>query len=910
MRHILSFDIAKDKSVYCFIDELRNVIIDATLIEHKKIKILTLKSLYLELYMIYYKQVINMVKKLILIDGNNLMFRSYYATAYTGNMMKNSKGVPTNALFGFVNMMNKIISEENPSYMAVAFDIGKNFRKEEYDFYKEGRIDTPEELKIQMPIAREILDKMGIKHFELAPYEADDIVGTIVKMTEADKDFASVIVSSDKDLLQLISDETEVKLLKQNGFIRYNHKAFVDDYKIEPIKMIDLKALMGDQSDNIPGVKGIGEKTALKLLQEYKSLENLYDNIDNIKGKTKEKLVEDKEMAFISKKIATIYRDVPLNIVLEDLKYEKNITPELLDLFKDLEFFSFLKNMEIKKETKTLKYSSISTINNISLDKDISIDVMLDNENYHLAKLVSMSISDSKNNYIVNKDDILNVLNEIKNYNITTYDAKKIIVNTGIIINCVNDIMISAYLLNLNTKDDLAYLANQSNNDLLYYDNLKKNNFSDIELEMVKRSRYLFSIKDEHIKELENSNALSLYQNIEMPLLYVLADMEKTGIICNKDILKDMSLELDVKLELLTKEIYNLAGIKFNISSPKQLGEVLFEKLEIAKGKKNKTGYKTDIKVLEKLVDKHPIIEKILEYRNLSKLKSTYIEGLSNYILSDGKIHTIYKQTLTRTGRLSSTDPNLQNIPVREELGRNIRKAFLPENDYLLSADYSQVELRVMASLSNCKSLIVAFQNDEDIHTHVASEVFNVPEEAVTKQMRRCAKAVIFGIIYGISGFGLGENLHISKSEADDFIEKFHKLYPEVKNYTDTQVSLAKEKGYVTTLFGRTRVIEEINNPNYLIRQMGERMAMNTPIQGTSADIMKLSMINVYNRFMCEGITSKILLQVHDEIIVDCKNSELDKIKKIVKEEMENVYKLSVPLKVEIDTGINWYEAK
>ena len=851
-----------------------------------------------------------MVKKLILIDGNNLMFRSYYATAYTGNMMKNSKGVPTNALFGFVNMMNKIISEENPSYMAVAFDIGKNFRKEEYDFYKEGRIDTPEELKLQMPIAREILDKMGIKHFELAPYEADDIVGTIVKMTEADKDFASVIVSSDKDLLQLISDETEVKLLKQNGFIRYNHKAFVDDYGIEPIKMIDLKALMGDQSDNIPGVKGIGEKTALKLLQEYKSLENLYDNIDNIKGKTKEKLVEDKEMAFISKKIATIYKDVPLNIVLEDLKYEKNVTPELLDLFKDLEFFSFLKNMEIKKETKTLKYSSISTINNISLDKDISIDVMLDNENYHLAKLVSMSISDSKNNYIVNKDDILNVLNEIKNYNITTYDAKKIIVNTGIKINCVNDIMISAYLLNLNTKDDLAYLANQSNNDLLYYDNLKKNNFSDIELEMVKRSRYLFSIKDEHIKELEDSNALSLYQNIEMPLLYVLADMEKTGIICNKDILKDMSLELDVKLELLTKEIYNLAGIKFNISSPKQLGEVLFEKLEIAKGKKNKTGYKTDIKVLEKLVDKHPIVEKILEYRNLSKLKSTYIEGLSNYILSDGKIHTIYKQTLTRTGRLSSTDPNLQNIPVREELGRNIRKAFLPENDCLLSADYSQVELRVMASLSNCKSLIAAFQNDEDIHTHVASEVFNVPEEAVTKQMRRCAKAVIFGIIYGISGFGLGENLHISKSEADEFIEKFHKLYPEVKNYTDTQVSLAKEKGYVTTLFGRTRKIEEINNPNYLIRQMGERMAMNTPIQGTSADIMKLSMINVYNRFMCEGITSKILLQVHDEIIVDCKNSELDKIKKIVKEEMENVYKLSVPLKVEIDTGINWYEAK
>ena len=386
--------------------------------------------------------------------------------------------------------------------------------------------------------------------------------------------------------------------------------------------------------------------------------------------------------------------------------------------------------------------------------------------------------------------------------------------------------------------------------------------------------------------------------------------METTGIICNNDVLKDMSLELEVKLDLLTNEIYNLAGETFNIGSPKQLGEILFEKLEIAKGKKNKTGYKTDVKVLEKLIDKHPIVEKILEYRNLAKLKSTYIEGLGNYILSDGKIHTIYKQTLTRTGRLSSTEPNLQNIPVREELGRKIRKAFLPSNDVLLSADYSQVELRVMASLSKCPSLIEAFNNDEDIHTHVAGEVFGVPEGAVTKTMRRCAKAVIFGIIYGISGFGLGENLHISKKDADEFINKFHILYPEVKTYTDKKIAEAKETGSVTTLFGRKRVIEEINNPNYLIRQMGERMAMNTPIQGTSADIMKMAMINVYNRFIKEGITSKILLQVHDEIIVDCKNSELEKIKQIVKEEMEGVYKLDVPLKVEIDTGINWYEAK
>lgn len=849
-----------------------------------------------------------MVKKLILVDGNNLMFRSYYATAYTGNMMKNSKGVPTNALFGFVSMINKIISEEQPTYMAVAFDIGKNFRKEEYDFYKEGRIDTPEELKIQMPIARDILDKMGIKHFELAPYEADDIVGTIVKMTEEDKDFASLIVSSDKDLLQLISDETEVKLLKQSGFIRYNHESFVADYGIEPIRMIDLKALMGDSSDNIPGVKGIGEKTALKLLQEYGSLENLYLNIDKISGKTKEKLVIDKEMAFISKKIATIYRDVPLHIVLEDLKYEESNSEELIDLFKELEFFSLLKNMEVKKNEEVLDYQEISDIDEI--DDDLAIELMLDNENYHIAKIVGMAISDKHKNYFVKKENVCKILEKIKDKKIITYDAKKIICNTKIKINCVDDIMIMAYLLNLNIKDDLAYLANQDNENFLYYENMKKNKFLDIEKELVKRSRFIYNVRDGYREKIKENNALDLYLNIEMPLLYVLADMEMTGIKCNNEVLKEMSLELEAKLDLLTNEIYNLAGMTFNIGSPKQLGEVLFEKLEIARGKKNKTGYKTDVKVLEKLVDKHPIVEKILEYRNLAKLKNTYIEGLGNYILSDGKIHTIYKQTLTRTGRLSSTEPNLQNIPVREELGRKIRKAFLPCNDVFLSADYSQVELRVMASLSNCPSLIEAFKNDEDIHTHVASEVFGVSEDAVTKNMRRCAKAVIFGIIYGISGFGLGENLHISKKDADLFIDKFHVLYPEVKAYTDKRIEEAKTNGYVTTLFGRTRIIEEINNPNYLIRQMGERMAMNTPIQGTSADIMKLAMINVYKRFNKEGITSKILLQVHDEIIVDCKNSELDKIKKIVKEEMEGVYKLEAPLKVEIDTGINWYEAK
>lgn len=851
------------------------------------------------------------MKNLILVDGNNLMFRSYYATAYSGNIMKNSKGVPTNALFGFVSMINKIIAEEEPKYMAVAFDIGVNFRKEEFDFYKEGRIGMPEELKVQMPLAREILDKMGIKHFEMAPYEADDIIGTIVKMTESDKDFKSIIISSDRDLLQLISDETTVKLLKQSDFIRYNHVRFVEDYGIEPIRIIDLKALMGDSSDNIPGVKGIGEKTALKLLREFNSIENLYEHIDEVKGKTKELLIAGKDSAFMSKKIATIYRDVPLNIDLESLIYDPTDNTELMNMYKELEFFSILKHMEPKFKKAKLDFKTINNVDELELDETIAIYLELDEKNYHTANIVAMSITDSKNNYFIPANLVKDALEKIKDKKIITYDAKKIICNTKIFINCPFDLMIASYLLNFN-KDDIAYLANQFNENLEFYDNLKKEKFMSktFDLEMCRRSNFIYSKYEYFEEQMISEGSIDLFNNIEMPLIKVLADMENTGIKVEKSVLEEMQKELEVKLELLTKEIYNLAGMEFNIGSPRQLGEVLFDKLQLAKGKKNKTGYKTDVKVLEKLIDKHPVVEKILEYRNLSKLNSTYLEGLENYILSDGKIHTIYKQTLTRTGRLSSTDPNLQNIPVREELGRKIRKAFVPCNDCLLSADYSQIELRILAHLSESKGLMDAFKHDADIHTRVASEIYGIPEENVTKAMRRTAKAVIFGIVYGISGFGLGENLHISKSDADAFIKKYYELYSEVKEYTSSSVKMAYDTGYVKTLFGRKRVIEEIKNPNYLIRSMGERMAMNTPIQGTSADIMKLAMINVYNRFQKEDIKSKILLQVHDEIIIDCQNSELEKIKKIVKEEMENVFELKVPLKVEIDSGINWYEAK
>ena len=849
-----------------------------------------------------------MQKKLILVDGNNLMFRSYYATAYSGRMMKNSKGLPTNALFGFASMINKIIAEENPTYMAVAFDIGKNFRKEKYDFYKEGRTKTPDELNIQMPIARDMLDCLGIKHFELAPYEADDIIGTIAKMTEEDPEFASVIVSSDKDLLQLISHETEVKLLKQTGFIRYNYETFKSDYKIEPIRIIDLKALMGDSSDNIPGVAGIGEKTALKLLQEYQSLDNLYDNLDKISGKVKEKLQVGKESAYMSRDIATIYRDVPLNITLNDLKLDLSDDTKIKEMYQELEFFSLIKD-SVKPKDDKINYQVINSLDELILDEDIAIYLELDNNNYHIANIIGMSITDKDNNYYINKELVKDVLEFIKNKNIITYDLKKIIGNTKIFINSNFDVSIAAYILGLNLKDDVAYLANQYNRNIMFYDALKKNNFIDVE-EIVKKSKFLYDIKDELARKMTNEGSYKLFRDIEMPLVPVLADMEITGIKVDKDVLDEMKKEIDVKIELLEDSIYNLAGTKFNISSPKQLGEVLFVNLGLPSGKKNKTGYSTDVKVLEKLAVNYPIAEKILEYRALTKLNSTYIEGLENYILEDGKIHTIYKQTLTRTGRLSSIEPNLQNIPVREEMGRKIRKAFVPVNDLLLSADYSQIELRILAHISKCPGLIEAFKNEIDIHTKVASDIYGIPTSGVTKTMRRTAKAVIFGIVYGISGFGLGENLHISKSEADEFIKKYFELYPEVKKYTEDVVKFAHENGYVTTLFGRKRVIDEIKNPNYIIKSTGERMAMNTPIQGTSADIMKLAMIKVYNRFIKEGITSKILLQVHDEIIVDVKIDELEIVKKIIKEEMENAYRLDVPLKVEIDTGINWYEAK
>ena len=844
------------------------------------------------------------MEKIILVDGNNLLFRSYYATAYNGNFMKNSKGFPTNALFGFANMMNKIIEEEKPTYIMVAFDKGKTFRHDKYDFYKQGRIETPNELKLQFPKAKELLNAMGIKYYEIDNYEADDIIGTFAEYCNKDPNFIGTIISSDKDLLQLISNDIDIKLLKQKDYIRYNEETFTKEYGIKPINIIDLKALMGDASDNIPGVKGIGEKTALKLLQEYKTLDGIYEHIDEIKGKTKEKLEIDKDNAYMSYEIATIYKEVSIDINVDELKYLGS-TDKLNSIYEELEFYSFLKKE--KKQEEDISIMVIDDVSKIKINKECAIYLELDGTNYHNSNIIGIGIYNKDVAYYIKNITNLDFLNGL---DIFTYDLKKLYVSLKYknikIPTIKNDLMIASSLLEYNTKDDIAYLANQFNYNIPFYDNVLKQ--EDISKIVVNKAKFIYEIKDELLNKIKEEDMEELYNEIEIPLAYVLGDMEYDGVIVDKDILNEMGNEIKIKLEILSKEIYNLAGTSFNISSPQQLGEVLFERLNLPHGKKGKTGYSTAVDVLNKLVNKHPIIEKILEYRMLNKLYTTYVEGLISTI-KDGKIHTIYTQTLTRTGRLSSIEPNLQNIPIRTEYGRLIRKAFVPSpNSIIISGDYSQIELRILAHMANVPALIDAFNNDLDIHSKTASDIFKT--DVVTKEMRRIAKAVNFGIIYGISSFGLSENLNISPKEAKQFIDEYLKTYPGIKEYMDNTIKEAYECGYAKTLFNRKRIIDELKNTNYMIRQSGERMALNTPIQGTSADIIKKAMVLIHQKFKENNLKSKLIIQVHDELVFDCLKEEQKIVTKIMKDVMENVIKLKVPLKIDIEYGNSWYEAK
>lgn len=858
------------------------------------------------------------MKKIILVDGNNLLYRSYYATAYSGSLLRNSKGFPTNALYGFIGMMNKIIHEEKPEYIAVAFDIGKNFRKEKYPFYKEGRKKTPEELHMQEPYARKILKAMGVPYFELAPYEADDIIGTFAQMVLENDDFEGCIISSDRDLLQLVSPQLEMKLLKQKDYIRYNMETFQKDYGMDPIHIIDLKALAGDASDNIPGVSGIGEKTALNLLHEYGTLEGIYENIDKIKGKTKEKLENDKDKAFMSKEIATIYREVPLDIKdLENIRYTPLDGKELEGLYEELEFYSFLKNLR-QEEVATKKFAFEKVTDKTLLDeKEYALYLELDGNNYHQANIIGMGLSSEEKNYFVSREQISSVLTKIADKVLYTYDLKKNIVALNRLNikmpSCNTDLMILKALLDDSSKDDIAFYMVPNGYNVNFLENLWKKDIildETLEKEIALKARFIYDTRDRAILDIKRDDMYELFKNIEMPLAPVLADMEITGVKVDKSVLEEMKKEAKEKIDILTKEIHELAGEEFNIASPKQLGEILFIKLGLPGGKKTEKGYKTDVKVLHKLLGVHPIIAKVLEYRNVRKLYDTYLEGMQNYIMEDGKIHTIFKQNFARTGRLSSTEPNLQNIPVRDEEGKKIRKAFLPVNDLFLSADYSQIELRILAHISGSKELQEAFINDQDIHTKVASDIYGIPEKEVSKKMRSTAKAVIFGIVYGISGYGLGENLEISSKEAKEFIEKYYELYPGVKKYMDEIVKEAVLNGSVRTLLKRRRIIPELNSPQYMVRQMGERIALNTPIQGTSADIIKKAMVEIYDELKKQNLKSKMILQVHDELIFDLIEEEKEQVEKIVKDKMTHTISLDVPLKVSADYGVNWYDTK
>lgn len=868
------------------------------------------------------------MKKIILVDGNNLLFRSFYATAYQGVIMRNSKGFPTNALYGFINMMNKIIKEENPSYIMVAFDKGKTFRHDKYDDYKAGRAAMPEDLGLQFPKAKEVLDAMGIKHFEIENYEADDIIGTLSKTVDMEDEFIATIVSSDKDLLQLISDEVIVKLLKQSGHIMMDRNEFMETYHVEPIKMIDLKSLMGDASDHIPGVKGIGEKTAINLIEKYGSLDGVYENLDNISPKMREKLENDKDNAYMSYDLATIYRDVPLPFSLEDCKYNGYDAVKFRNILEELEFHSLLKKIDISSDVVAEKKSKeekiiIKDISELG-DKEFSFYLETRGSIYSKSTILGIGIYDGEYSYFISRDNLCKYKNLFNSETPKlTYDLKRCMVvlnGEGICINdCYYDGMIGMYLLDYTVKDDISFVAKSFDYDIDAYDDLygtdKRPKDIDDSLLMdvcCRKAKFIYETKDRVLGELNDNEMSDLFNNIEMPLARVLADMEITGIRVDKEYLKVVEVELKKKMDELEKNIYEDAGEEFNIMSPSQLARVLFVDMGIKYPKRVKDNkYSTSKDILDKIISEHPIVDKILEYRTLSKLYTNYAVGLSQEVRNDGRIHTIFTQTLTRTGRLSSISPNLQNIPARSDFSKLIRKAFIPDDDsFLLSSDYSQVELRVFASISNEKNLIDAFREGKDIHAKTASEIFGVPIDKVTKDMRRNAKAVNFGILYGISSFGLSEDLGIDIKQAKEFIDNYLKTFPGIQEFMEKEKADAYKNGYVKTLMNRKRVVEELKSKNYMIRSSGERMALNTPIQGTAADILKKAMVEIYNEFNKRGLKSKMLIQVHDELVFNVLKSELDEVTNIVRDIMENTFVLSVPLKVDIEYGNNWYEAK
>ncbi len=904
------------------------------------------------------------MSRLVLIDGNSIMNRAFYGIMGS-KMLTTPDGKYTNAVYGFLAIMFKVIDDLKPDYMAVAFDLkAPTARHKLYEGYKATRKEMPNELAEQMPMIKEMLHLMNITIIEKEGYEADDILGTL-SLTGEKAGLDVTIVSGDRDTFQLTTKKISVRIphtkVGKTEVDTYSESEIKEKYGVTPKQLIEVKGLMGDSSDNIPGVPGVGEKTALNLVQTYKSIDNLYKKLENgtdsVKGKLREKLVKNKDLAYLSRTLGTINRKVPLEEKIDDLKLKEWDKEKVFEKFKELNFNRFIDRFSLQSEQKEKELSDLVKIEEINLENITKIIDKIKEEK-ELIYLLNKEDTDNKTKII--KKDIKGIAIYIKEANISYYikiDDKKfrdifkevfeneeikkygyhlsedyvMLRELGIKIkNIYFDVEIAAYDLNpTNSNYSIENVVNQYLNiDVGEYlgkyeqektKNKQLNLFNE-EQEENDNDKYILGFKayliekivEKTLEELKDIDSIDLFNNIEMPLVQVLGEMQTNGMYVDKEELINFGTKLKKQIEVLKQEIYELCGEEFNINSTQQLGVILFEKLKLPVYKKTKTGYSTDVDILEKLKTKHPVIEKILEYRSLMKLNSTYVEGLIPYINEKTKrIHSYFHQTITATGRISSTEPNLQNIPTRYALGKELRKVFKPSEGYIfIDADYSQIELRVLAHISGDEHMIDAFLHDEDIHKQAASKVFDIPIDKVTKEQRSSAKAVNFGIVYGISDFGLAEQLNIPRKQAKKYIEQYLEKYSGIKSFMDNIVESAKEKGYVETLFHRRRYIPELSSNNYMVRQFGSRAAMNTPIQGTAADIMKIAMINVYNKLEEKKLDAKIVLQVHDELIIECNKNIVEKVKRILQYEMENAISLKIPLKVEISEAENWYEAK
>ena len=881
-----------------------------------------------------------MNKTLVIIDGNSIINRAFYALPE----MSNKEGLKTNAIYGFTNMLLKIIDTYNPTHISVAFDRkAPTFRHIEFKEYKAGRKKMPDELREQFEPLKDLLDKFNIHRLEIDGYEADDIIGTVSKIAE-DNGFKVYIVTGDKDAIQLASNKTTTLITKKGvGEVEeYDYDSVIEKYEMTPTQFIDLKGLMGDKSDNIPGVPGIGEKIGIKLIKEFSSIEGIFDNIDSIKGSTKKKLEENKELAIMSKKLATIIRDVPVEFNLEELEYGNYNTKDILDVFKYLGFTSLIPRIGSLDESEDIVNEA-----NVEISKLEDIDEFINKvkENNELIiktvtregnildkriKYIFLSVDGKKIYYVeensIHKLEYIFTSNEIKKLGYNLKDDYIALKPYGIKLeNIYFDITIAEYLIDSMSSTSyecsaiaMKYLTKKvKTKEELLGKGVKAKKYQDLSFEelsshisqIIDTVKSVMPIMEENLKE---SNMDGLLYHVEMPLVEVLAYMEYEGVKVDKEKLNELGSQFKEIIKKLESEIYKISGEEFNINSPKQLGVILFEKLGLPVIKKTKTGYSTNAEVLDKLKDQSPIIDKIIEYRQIVKLNSTYVEGLLSIINPiDGRIHSSFNQTITTTGRISSTEPNLQNIPVKLEMGRNIRKVFISDKECkLVDADYSQVELRVLAHMSQDETMIDAFKHNEDIHTKTASQVFNVSMDEVTSKQRSDAKAVNFGIVYGKSDFGLSEDLNIPVKQAKEYIENYFNKYNKIKEFMDNIIDDASSNGYVTTILNRRRYIPEIKSSNFMLRNAGKRAAMNAPIQGSAADIIKIAMINVYKKLEENNLKSKLILQVHDELIVEAVDSEIDIVKKIVKDEMENAVCLDVNLDVDLNIGDSWYDTK